>query len=338
MPERSTSEIIQSGRLEEHPAIKAWRVLQPGRTEAQSIEILKERKRKSGVYRLAGVGLGGAAVIAKQCWHETGAIERTMYEAVLPHLPLPHLHYYGFVPSDAGWCWLFFEDAGEERYSPRNEEHRVCAALWLGMMHVFAARVPAASRLPGRGPNYYLARLRSARDSIQHILTHFALKSGDRILLGSLVSQCDLLETQWDLVEKFCEMTPRTVVHGDFVDKNLRIRASSSGITLLPFDWEVAGWGLPAADLTQRVDPTAVSCADADLTAYWSIVQHSWSQLDAHAIGALANLGMIFRLIDAINWAYGGLAYEGSDKYIEAHLKQFYYYQDGMARAIQALE
>ena len=134
MPKLSTSEIIRTGKLEEHPAIKSWRVLQPRQIELQGIEILQEKK-KSGVYRIAGVGIEGAAVIAKQCWYQTALIERTMYEAVLPHLPLPRLHYYGSVQSDAEWGWLFVEDAGREEYSPQIEEHRLLAARWLGIMH-----------------------------------------------------------------------------------------------------------------------------------------------------------------------------------------------------------
>jgi hypothetical protein len=34
--------MIRTGRLEAHPAIKAWRVLQPRRVELQGSEILQE--------------------------------------------------------------------------------------------------------------------------------------------------------------------------------------------------------------------------------------------------------------------------------------------------------
>ena len=139
MPKQSASE------LDEHPAIKAWRVLQPGRVEFQGIEILG-KNRKSAIYRIPRIGQGGSAVIAKQCSYESARVERTIYEAILPHLPLPRLHYYGLVQSDEQWCWLFFEDAGKEGYSPQIEEHRVLAARWLGIMHASAAHLAAASR------------------------------------------------------------------------------------------------------------------------------------------------------------------------------------------------
>jgi hypothetical protein len=234
MPKQSASE------LDEHPAIKAWRVLQPGRVEFQGIEILEQNK-KSVVYRLPGVGLGGSAVIAKRCWCKTALVERTIYEAVLPHLALPCLHYYGFVQSDDEWCWMFLEDAGRGEYSPQIEEHRLLAARWLGIMHASAARLAAASQLPDRGPNHYWARLQSAYGMIERGFAELTLNRDDRITLESILCQCDLLKGHWRKVEQWCEPVPRTLVHGDFVRKHLRVRTGPCGIALLPFDWETAG-------------------------------------------------------------------------------------------------
>ena len=36
---------------------------------------------------------------------------------------------------------------------------------------------------------------------------------------------------------------PFTVVHGDFTEKNIRVRTTGTGIAILPFDWGNAGWG-----------------------------------------------------------------------------------------------
>jgi hypothetical protein len=38
-------EMIRTGRLEIHPAIKAWRVLKPRLVELQGIEILQETEK-----------------------------------------------------------------------------------------------------------------------------------------------------------------------------------------------------------------------------------------------------------------------------------------------------
>src|SRR5207249_2967323 len=98
--------------VEDHPAARAWQEPQPGRGEPASVETLKEAK-KSAVYRLNGVWPGGAAIIAKRCVARTAAIERAIYEDILPHLPITALRYYGWTQHDGEFCWLFLEDAGE---------------------------------------------------------------------------------------------------------------------------------------------------------------------------------------------------------------------------------
>ena len=90
------------------------------------------------------MGLGGAAVIAKRCAATTA--ERTVYEDILPHVPITALHYYGGTQHDGEVCWLFLEDAGEQRYSPYSKEHCALAGRWLGMLHTSAARLAAAAR------------------------------------------------------------------------------------------------------------------------------------------------------------------------------------------------
>jgi hypothetical protein len=344
MPKYSTIEIIRTGRLEEHPAIKAWRVLELGRGELQGIEILQEAK-KSRVYRIVGAGLGGSAVIAKQRRYRDRLVERTIYEAVLPHLPLPRLHYYGFVQADDEYCWLFFEDAGREFYAPRMEEHRLLAARWLGVMHTSAARIATASQLPDRGPSYYLARLQSAHAVIQRVLDDFTLSTNDRIVFDSIASQCDLLQAHWSQLEQMCESIPRTVVHGDFVQKNIRVRLSHYGLVLLPFDWETAGWGLPTIDLwtaglIRFVDGSTAPSASPEISCYRSIVNQFWPQLDVHDVRVLANLGIIFRQIDAIDWACEGLAYERADRMLKTSVGQLRCYQDWdcVGGAIQAVK
>ena len=138
----------------EHPAIRAWNELQPQRIAPHKIETLHKGK-KSAVYRLEGLGPHGSAVIAKRCRKKTAAIERTVYEEVLPHFPAPTLHYYGcVVEEEDDFWWLFLEDAGGEPYAARLEEHRVLAAHWLGLLHLTAARLPVQARLPARGSGY----------------------------------------------------------------------------------------------------------------------------------------------------------------------------------------
>jgi aminoglycoside phosphotransferase (APT) family kinase protein len=65
---------------------------------------------------------------------------------------------------------------------------------------------------------------------------------------------------------------PQTLVHNDFAARNIKVRNGQAGTTLLPFDWEKAGWGIPAADLEYL--------EQADLAMYWSVVHRSWPYFD----------------------------------------------------------
>ncbi|MCI0628361.1 MAG: aminoglycoside phosphotransferase family protein [Acidobacteria bacterium] len=305
MSKHATIEILRTDLLA-HPAVKVWSALQPERVEPECIEILRERK-KSDIYRLKGVGLEGSAVIAKRCCTATALIERTIYKDILPHLPITTLHYYGFTQEDDQSCWLFLEDAGSARFSPYVEEQRTLAAHWLALMHISAARVAAATPLPDRGPRHYLEHLRSGRQVILQTLTNPTLKDDDAAVLRTIVAQYDFLESHWGQFERFADGMPSTLAHGDFRPKNIHIRTNHAGTSLLPMDWETAGWGIPAADLapTRGLHPIY----QLDITTYCSIVRECWPGFDIQTIHQLANVGRIFRRLAAIDWESKSFAF-----------------------------
>jgi hypothetical protein len=214
-----------------HPALRAWCELRAGGVEPERAVIRTVRsKPKSTIYRLEGVGPGRSTVIGKHCLRATAQIEHTIYADVLQRLPLTALRCYGLVEEGNGpWCWLFLEDAGEERYSPECADQRALAGRWLGVLHTSAAHLGAAIQLPDRGLGCYLGHLRSARETVRRNVTNPALATEDRALLESVVSSCDVLESRWDDVQKFCDGMPRTIVHGDCVAKNVRVRRSPAG-------------------------------------------------------------------------------------------------------------
>jgi hypothetical protein len=326
-----TIRIIRADLLK-HPAVKAWRGLRLGRGEPVSIEILKEGKKRA-IYRLAGVGPKDSAIIAKRCQMITGLIERTVYEQVLPHLPVTAPRYYGFAEEEDTFCWLFLEDVGMERFSPLIEEHRVLAARWLGLMHTAAAHVATTARLPERGPDHYLEHLRSARRTILRNLTNPALNAAGVAVLKTIGSQCDALEAGWNQVEKCCESMPSTLVHGDFRPKNVYIRTTDqAGTGLFPIDWETAGWGVPAADLAPSHH--RYSGQHVDLTTYWSIVREYWPSLDMSTIQQLVCVGFVFRRLAAISWASRDLAYEWTERPVEFMRK----YQAELSEVMQAAQ
>ena len=318
--------IVQT-RLSDHPAVRAWRKLEGDRARPHAIQVLKEDQHdvrcdlyevppqgtgRSAVYRLLGAGPAGESVVAKQ--GESGATERVIYETVLPHLPISTLRYYGSVAdNDTASYWLFMEDGGDENYSPETPEHRAIAGQWLGAMNQAARRLTVADTLPDRGPAFYLEGLRRARTMIAKILGHPALVAGQRTTLESIVRHCDQLETHWPRIARFCARMPSTLVHGDLATRNVRVRIDEAGSRLLVMDWETAGWGIPAADLTQF----ALESLTPDITSYWSVVQPSWPQLDLTYLRELVDVGRIFRVIAALSWANDGFHPHSVEWYME---------------------
>jgi hypothetical protein len=271
---------------------RAWIKFRSELVQPEDIEILKEKRF---IYRLKGVGPEGSAVIAKQCERGDAMLQHTIYKEILSRLPITTLCCYGFVDEPSGKpCWLFIEDAGTDVFAFRIREHRALAARWLGLMHTSAVHVAATACLPDRGPDYYLDHLKLARDTIQRAIVNSTLSPDDLVVMDSVVSRCNVLESCWSKVERFCHRMPQTLVHSDFTARNIRIRHGQAGMALLPFDWEMAGWGIPSADLAYL--------EQADLAIYWSVVRRSWQYLDVQDIRQMANLGRIFRGLAAISW------------------------------------
>ena len=290
-----TSEVLPE-RIEEHAAVKAWRQIQQDRFEPKNIQILK-LKRKSSVYRLTGDGVHGKAVIAKRCRATTAVVERLVYEQ-LARLPVPALRCYGLVPEPEGeFGWLFLDDAGGYAYSPDNAEHRALAGRWLGEVHGTPVPGGLQALLPDRGPDHYEQRLRSTRTALLERVGNRALSAAETGLLRTVAAQCDIIEAHWSELKAFCERWPRALVHGDFVIKNLRIQPRP-GPALLVFDWEMAGWGLPASDLAQFVGNTVTP----DLEVYCSVLRQNFPNLGVHEIQRLANYGTVLRVLDKIFW------------------------------------
>jgi hypothetical protein len=123
--------------------------------------------------------------------------------------------------------------------------------------------------------------------------------SADEVsLLQTVAAHYDAAEAHWGELERFCEGVPRTLVHGDFAIKNLRVRPGVSGPALLVYDWEMAGWGFPATDLAQ-----IRKCARVDLDAYHSVMRQDLPDLSVCDIQWLADYGDLLRVVDNIFWA-----------------------------------
>src|SRR5437667_86579 len=291
-----------------HPAVRAWQQLDPERVVPDRITPAKFKPNKPRpnltVYRLAGVGIDGAAVIAKRCTREGGRIERIVYERVLPHVPLAGPHYYGTVegPPDEDVCWLLIGEIEGEKYDMLRPDHRAAAARWLGSLHPAAQFAADQAGLPDAGPSRYRAAMRATRDLIRDQINNPAFSADDVAFLDGLVARFDELDEDWDRLARACTGLPPTLIHGDFNAKNLRVQASPQGAQIGAFDWEDAGRAVPGIDLAQAVDPSCRISASPDLTTYWAVVRERWPNCDQTDIERLATCGAVWRALAVITW------------------------------------
>ena len=329
---------LTSGRSEEHAAVVAWRRLGRDRDVPCVIERL-QKKKKGCVYRLRGVGEGGADVVGKVSTAERIAQERTIYEQVLPPLDVTGVEYYGHVEEPDGLgCWIFVADAGGEAYSPRSELHRALAGRWLARLHVSAAAAVANQRLDteglaDRGAGYYLSQLRGARETLRAHLANPALSAGDVGVMREVMRQCDGMEARWAEVPACVEVVPSTFVHADFAPKNMRVRA---GDVLVPYDWGSAGYGSVAADLAQAAtgawDPWDY-WANVDLGAYLDGVRVAWRGVNAEDVRRMAALGKLFRCLVCVRLDAPSFAFD----YVERAVWDLRMYRAAMAEALVEL-
>jgi thiamine kinase-like enzyme len=294
--------VVLLRELDRHPAYLAWRLaVEDGRTPA-SIEILKLEKRKSAVYRLNWHGHGPRSVIVKRRPEGELGDEVRLHGEFLPALPLGTLELYGSVEQFDGFAWLFLEDAGETWYSREAPEHQALAVEWLGRLHAGAS--PGPSWLPDTGPAYFRAVLDLARDGVQASLAHPALSASDREVLNGILTSLETVQEGWQQVEEACARMPRTLVHGDFVPKNVRVRERRGRLDLVAFDWETAGVAPPAVDIA------LLRGTEEDRRKYLAIVNDVWPELRLQDVEQLVLVGDLFRLLHAIYWASRSFAYE----------------------------
>lgn len=313
---------VERENLPGHSAVQAWGKLGLARAAPRVIETLK-KGHKSAVYRMPEAGPGGSAVVAKRCLMATARAERTIYGEILPQLPLPALQLFGFVEDeDTRFGWLFLEDAGKDLYSPALAEHRAAAASWLASLHSSAANLAAAG-LPDRDSNFYRRELRLARDTVTANLANPALTARERAVLRGILPAYDACESHWNRLEELCRTMPPTFVHCDLKAKNIGVRRTRAGLSLLPFDWEFAGWGTPATDLPR--------CGDIHL--YWSEVRRQWPALKLEDVERLAGVGTIFRALIASHWKSLSLR----TQWVESCVCTLAIYRDWVTAAFRAL-
>jgi len=322
MPRDRIVEVPQSD-LDDHPAVAAWLTLAPPARRPGRVFVLKPEKKRSAVYRLGGAGPGGSAVIAKRGRAARLARELLIYREVLPHVSAPTLRCYGTIEDhQPGFGWLFLEDAGDERFSSGTAEHRALAARWLALLHSSIPCQPAwQACLPGRTVEYYRTIVGLACDAIARNMPNPAFTTSDVATLEAILLACDRLESVWSTVEEICAALPSTLVHGDFGSKNVRVRADREGLQLIPLDWDSAGWGVAATDLSQ-----------IDVTTYCSLARARWPDLEPDALARLATVGRMFLALESIT---GEVDVLGGD-WIDGVMRKMRAYESEISEAQKA--
>jgi ABC-type multidrug transport system ATPase subunit len=289
-----------------HPVAQAWRQLFP---DAAPLQIGPLRiGKKTRIYRLQIAGRAGA-VIAKRSVKETALIERAVYEEFLPRTDVPILGYHGFVEEQTGeHCWIFMDEAIGDKYTNLLPEHRTQAARWLGLLHSSMAGGPTNGQLPDAGPRRYLEMLHSICEAMPQRLNNPVLTADDVMLLDGIRAHLDDVAVHWDRLEAVCEGAPQTLVHGDFNGKNIRLHVENGRSSVFVFDWELAGWGVPAVDLAQEVHAFGRLSASPDIPTYLSTVREHWPNADLEALRRLAYCGSAFRALAGMYWEVPMLA------------------------------
>jgi len=281
--------------LDPEPVLRAWRSL--GREERiTGVELIcgsAATGKKRAVFRMRTDGSRFASVVAKASLRPGLATERFVYSELLPRLPLSTPRYLGWTES-AEARWLFIEDVGTMRASREDSTHRTCCSAWLGALHATGTRFERDSRVPERGPQWFLASLVETRQSILSALENPALSPADRRSMRDVAERCGRVASRWEGLEAVCSELPVTLVHGDFQPKNLYLRPGSEGLTLIPIDWEYSCWSIPALDLGTilRKGYTTV-----ELEAYARA-----SGWDAAPLPRWVSIGCALRAVLALRW------------------------------------
>jgi phosphotransferase family enzyme len=323
--------------LDDHPASRAWLRLCPGsaipcRIDEFSRPSKEKKKRKSSVFRLHGVGSDGGTIIAKRGRPGSVARELLIYEHFLSRLPISSLRVLGSLTEfDDDMAWLFVKDGGDCSFSRNKPRHRSSAARWLAGLHTGAEALLEDAQLPLRGPDFYHGFLSETLAVARETRAHPALTHACHATLDEMNRVTEVVERRWSELNLFCGRMPMTLVHGDFIDKNVKVGVDDGGVLpLFVFDWEQAGIGCPAIDLAT----SNWGAHDDGIREYLRGAREHWRGLTEKDVRRMLRVGQIFRCVASIRWACGSLRFGDLERRLE---RMSYYLVDLDAIASQPI-
>lgn len=307
----------------DHAAVEAWRRVIDDAAAVRDIETLKPAHRKSAVYRVTWADEGGDSLVAKRAPVSVVRHEARVY-TLLERLEIPAPRVRA-VSADGDAGWIFLEDAGDVGLDAGDLGHRRLAGSWLGTLHRVAAAPSARMALPDRSDLHYRATHHRARGALARGRDHPRVDDAGSARLTRLDAGLGRLEEVWPVIRAGARSLPATLVHGDFVGKNVRVRPDGATGThrLLPLDWETSGYGSPAVDL-EHVDLEAYADAYGRDALTASILEH------------VARSGRAFRLVLEIEWASRALDTPWPDATMHRYLPTYERWLDRLLRAFEA--
>jgi thiamine kinase-like enzyme len=298
--------------LKDHPAIRAWNGFNQTNQHVESVDSLKTIKgkslhHKSSVFRLVGVERQEVAVIAKRSNWQNIQLERTIYQKILPHVPVSRVYCYGAIKDEMEELgWIFLEEAAGVIWLKEDPLHQRIAAQWLATFHVVTSKLKLAGQLPERGLAYYAGCLEQGVQTILKNLNNPALTQSHIATLEVILDHLAFTKSKWEKFRSYYKEMPRCIVHGDIKGKNIRVHLEDPEKKLSVLDWEFAGWAVPAVDIP-TIDPQS----------YWSFIHGEWPRISLHDVEVMKTFGIILRSIFSI-WAKSyGLAFEQIEKPME---------------------
>lgn len=303
-------------------ALAAWGRVCPGHPDVENTTVLK-LKGKSSVFRFAGAGPDGQTVVAKLCHNSTAHVEQTVYEEILPRVPYRTLGFFGAQPMPGtDRTWLFTEDAEGVPYSKSDPVHRSLAAEWLATLHGTTQDLEDRVSLPGRGAEYYRGLLEKAKAALQNAWEAPPPGREPRGILENLLEATLAVDKNLSGLDEECADLPNVFTHNGFYGKNAQVAERNGERVVLAFDWESAGWGLPALDIARE-----------DVAAYGNALRRFFPDIEDGRLKRISLLGKTFWVLKAVEGEKTLLSLPWSEKFSG----KLAAYRDQLADGVSAL-